>query len=173
MASDRTAAAEGIHPSISSDTSRLASVTLRQRTDRRTIFRSMGTDSNQHVQCGLLRRSERLGGKHDRPIQPGFRNSDEKFRIAKKIERRLSPCGPSHFDAFTGFYCGAVRISGDNPLNHKHYFSSHISQYFDCGIRAHVAYCTEAVRRVYSYGVDIIEKLGSDSLKRRLIVTLV
>src|SRR5262252_2152270 len=106
-------------------------------------------------------------------IEPGFRNSDEKFRIAKKIERRLSPCGPSHFDAFTGFYCGAVRISGDNPLNHKHYFSSHISQYFDCGIRAHIAYCTEAVRRVYSYGVDIIEKLGSDSLKRRLIVTLV
>jgi len=38
MASDRTAAAEGIHPSISSDTSRLASVTLRQRTDRRNYF---------------------------------------------------------------------------------------------------------------------------------------
>ena len=66
---------------------------------------------------------------------PGFRNSDEKFRIAKKIDRRLSPCGLSHFDAFTGFYCGAVRISGDNPLNHKHYFSSQISRYFDCGIR--------------------------------------
>jgi len=57
----------------------------------------------------------------------------------EKIDCILYLWGPSDFDDFTGLYCGAVRISGDNLLNRKHYFSSNISWHSDCGIRVEFA----------------------------------